>query len=469
MIANREKRTKNARKMRARSLLKSLRKAWVTITRPQDRKKGKVLIISLSCVALCIFFRIIAWGSSDSVTDDANVNMKLQTLQGEGAFSEEAVERKYDEVWKVRRDNGSEAMGKDRMSIAYFIQVGADSVALLPRLFDRIHHEDNFYVVHIDAKVQESRRIWFKNFIEHNERYHKNMHMMESEMVTYKGISMVMNTIAGMTIALEKHPYWDYFINLSGADYPLVSPENQMKLLARPKAPLGRLNFISFFPEKEWVPYSFRVRLMHWDPAAVGIQNEANRLRLMRGFRTNPLEESRGYVFTKAEAWMILSRPFVSFVIRSSFAKRMLLNHVHILSVPEHYFADILYNHPFWKTTIVPDALRRVVWYLKNRRSGQHPYKLDAGPDPFTMWEYIETTKSLFARKFSRANSQMMDRVDLRQSGRGLNGTDQAEVNKYADDRRVFYGRIVSYFDDLTRTTLQGQGYNLDPNAYPNL
>lgn len=394
------------------------------------------------------------------------LSLHLKEAEGESAFAEEACERKYDAVWRVKSDDGAEARMKENVSIAYFVQVGADAVNLLPRLFARIHHLNNVYIVHIDAKVERSSRDWIEGLILANETYRRNMYMLPSEMVTYKGISMVTNTLSAMTLALEKHSGWDYFINLSGADYPLISPEDQARLLARPKIPIGRLNFITFFPTKEWVPYSFRVRLMHWDPAAVGYQSPTNRLRVLRTLKENPLEQHRAYTFTKAEAWVILSRPFVEFVIRSSFAKTMLVNHVHVRSAPEHYFGDILYNHPFWRTTVVPDAFRKVVWYLKNRRSGQHPYLLDQGPTDFAMWEYIAETKSLFARKFSKPDSRMMDKIDAQMSGSELNKSDQ-KYTSFAAERKVFYDRIVRHFDQLTKKTLELQDYSYPRDAYP--
>lgn len=382
------------------------------------------------------------------------------------AFSEQACDRMYDQAWAVRHDDGKEAAKKKLVAIAYFVQVGSDSVPLLPRLFARIHHPRNVYVLHVDAKVELARRKKVETMISGSDKYAKNVYVLPSEMVTYKAISMVTNTLTAMTLALEKHRSWDYFINLSGADYPLVSPDNQARLLARPRVPIGRLNFVTFFPHKEWKPYSFRIRNMHWDPAAVGFQSSKSRLRLLRGQKENPLERHRAFVFTKAEAWMILSRPFVEFVVRSAFAKRMLMNHMHVLSVPEHYFADILYNHPFWRTTIVPDALRKVVWYLKNRRSGQHPYPIDGGRTVLSRWGYIARTRSLFARKFDIPDSELMDRIDLKQSGVGINSSDP-KVEVFRNERKIFYNRIVRHFDVLTKKTLEVQGYLYPPGGYP--
>lgn len=357
----------------------------------------------------------------------------------------------------------------DAAKLAYFVQVGADSVALLPRLLDIVHLPRNVYVVHVDRKVDENARAGVVALVNESDRFRHNVYIMESEMVTYKGISMVLNTIAAMTLALEKDAHWHYFINLSGADYPLVSPEMQSLLLARPRVPPGRLNFISFFPEKEWKPYQFRVRMLHWDPAVVGHQAAGSRLRRISGMKDNLLEKSRAYDFVKAEAWMILSRPFVQFVVRSAFAKRMLLSHVHVLSAPEHYFADVLYNHPVWRRTLVPDGFRKVVWHHRNHRSGQHPYVLDKGESMYTFWQYIRATRSLFARKFSLPNSPLLARVDRELSGVGNRSDSTTTKARDSQQPHLFYANLVELFDSLTKSTLAKQRYAWPSGAYPPL
>lgn len=357
----------------------------------------------------------------------------------------------------------------DEVRIAYFIQIGADSIPLLPRLFARLHHPDNVYVVHVDSKVPENDQVLVEDLIRQNDAYRQNMHMMPSEMLTYKGISMVLNTIGAMTLAHNVDKKWDYFINLSGADYPLLSARSQRRLLARPRIRNGPLNFMSLFPEKEWQLYSFRVRSQYWDPAIVGYQDPSARLRRMKGMLFNPLEAYRRFAFVKAEAWVILSRSFCEFIIRSSYAKRMLLNHVHMLSAPEHYFVDVLHNHPVWRKTLVPDAFRKVVWHHQRRRSGQHPYALDKGSHIFSFWLYLEKTRSIFARKMSKPDSALLDRIDRELSGALPLADKQGREIGYSDYNNSFYARFAAHFDSITQETLRLQNVQWPEYAYPQL
>lgn len=365
------------------------------------------------------------------------------------------------EAWKMAR--GENVARRAEVRIAYFIQVGADSVEMLPRLFSRVHHADNVYVLHLDAKIVDEEQKKVMDCVAGDAEYRLNMHFLPSEMVTYKGISMVLNTLAGMTLAMRKDPGWDYFINLSGADYPLLGPQAQRKLLARPGVSPGRLNFFSMFPQKEWAPYAkFRVKYQYWDPAVVGYEDEESRLRRMKDFRVNPLEPYRRYEFVKAEAWMILSQPLCDFLLRSEYAKKMLMNHAHVLSAPEHFFANVVWNHPMWRKTLVRDAFRKVVWHHKRHRGGQHPYVLDkTGRDPYEFWVYVQYTRSLFARKFSTPSSLILDRIDVELSG-ALDPAknDTASIAHVADLRARFVNRMSQRFDVLTRQAIQLQGDN---------
>lgn len=345
-----------------------------------------------------------------------------------------------------------------RARLAYAIQASGESVALLPRLLARVHHARNVYVVHLDAKVSVEKRRQFGRLIASSSTFRRNVHVLPSEMLTYRGISSVLNSLALMTLALEKCAEWEYYINISASDYPLLSVDDVAEMLVRPDVQLGRLNFVWFFPRYEWKPYSFRISKMVWDPAASGYQDARTSLHYMRGQKMNPMDESRAFVFTKAEAWSILSRPFVTFLMRSSFAKRMLLAHMHVLSVSEHLVTDILFNHPLWRTTIVSEAFRKVVWYFRGKRSGQHPYSLDRGPNLFSFWTHIQRSHCIFARKLTLADSPLMDRIDAELSGIALNRSD-ARWKQFESSRQRFLNGVISQFDRLTSLTLKQQHF----------
>jgi len=151
------------------------------------------------------------------------------------------------------------------VDIAYFVQVSSENVDLLPRLLARIHHPRNVYTVHIDLKVDNSTVEGIIERIRGSSQY-SNVHFLEREPVTYRGISMVTNTLSAMTFLLRMNKKWQYFINLSAADYPTVPAEEQRRLLGlRCERPL----FFEPFPRKTFnLFFRARVGIVHIDPAA---------------------------------------------------------------------------------------------------------------------------------------------------------------------------------------------------------
>ena len=67
---------------------------------------------------------------------------------------------------------------------------------------------------------------------------------MNAETITYGGVTIVLNTISSMSFLLRLGRRWDYWINLSGNDYPLVAPTALRRILGRTGK--ERLNFVEF-------------------------------------------------------------------------------------------------------------------------------------------------------------------------------------------------------------------------------
>ncbi|GAB0490777.1 hypothetical protein MMPV_002015 [Pyropia vietnamensis] len=364
--------------------------------------------------------------------------------------------------------------------LAYFIQLDGRSLPLLPRLLHRLHHPDNLYVLHVDGKVDTPAYAAAVADVRGAGQTWANVHFLRREYVTYKGVSMVTNALAAMRLALALDDGWEYIINLSGADYPLVSAVNQRRLLGRPGVglPPGALNFFSFFPRAEWSSYAFRVNNLHFDPAVVGYQGADARLRRLRAARFNPVAATRNYTLVKAEAWMIASRPLAAWYVADAGAKQALLNAVNALSPAEHYFASAAWNDPRWAATLVPDALRKVVWRHAGRRSGQHPYALDrtpggapppAGAAPFAFWAHLHRTRSLFARKVTLPHSALMERMDVELSGLGVGGTlarGPAAASAVASNR-AFLLHLTEHFDFVTTAALRAANVSIPLGAYP--
>lgn len=297
-------------------------------------------------------------------------------------------------------------------NIAFFIQVSQSTAGHLPRLLARLHHPKNVYAVHLDAKMEPELVESVMRLVVQDGPAATNVHYMQQELITYRGVSMVLNTINAMKMLLEKGSKWDYFINISGSDYPLVSPLFLRRLLG--KHVRQKFNFVSFAAEHAWrANLGYRVEHFYVDEA-LGFGSQET--QVVQSSQTNPLAETMQIRYVNSEAWMINSREFCRFVVTDGYARKMLLTFAYSVEASEHYFASLLWNHGRFNRTIVPRALRHVLWEHEGRRAGQHPFLLDERDEKgeFRYKKVIETSPNLFARKFEYANSPLMDFIDGR-------------------------------------------------------
>lgn len=117
---------------------------------------------------------------------------------------------------------------------------------------------------------------------------------------------------------------------------------------------------------------------------------------------------------------MVASREFSDFVLRGDMARKMLVAFAYAADSSEHYFASLAWNHERFKETIVPHSLRMIVWMHKGVLAGQHPYNVDEQNEKgeYEFMDDLNNSVLFFARKFSKADSELMDIIDKRAEGR---------------------------------------------------
>lgn len=286
----------------------------------------------------------------------------------------------------------------------------------LPRLLARTWESCNHYAIHIDAKVAKSDVAALRQGImRDNAEYANNVHFMPQELITYRGVSMLLNTINGMELLLERGAKWDFFINLSGSDYPLVSVATQRKLLASASP---HHNYISLAPVEKWSSNTkFRFSGLHVDEALDFRSPTAatSATKVLQLDTKNPVAQKPSFVYTNAEAWMINSRAFCEFVTRSAPARKLLLTFAYSVESSEHYFSTLAYNSRF-NSSLVPSALRHVIWEFGERVADQHPFYVDEkGKDGnFVFGKVAAGSPHFYIRKFKHPDSPLMDLIDSR-------------------------------------------------------
>eukprot|EP00871_Galdieria_phlegrea_P000403 jgi/Galph1/1363/GphlegSOOS_G5945.1 len=335
-------------------------------------------------------------------------------------------------------------------NVAFSIQVSSGNINLIPRLMRAIYHPNNVYAVHFDAKIpsesvqnclvelarqhffrldgsgQPAQNVTDQMLLNQTQYFPDNIHFVPREPITYSGITVVLNTIRLMTYLLQKEESWEYFINLSGSDYPLVSPHFLRQLLGR--IPMQeKFNFLWTDPNPSQYQYRFKPviidpSLFSFNPPVNGTPSTADLRWLQCEVCTtaeekrkqdvqHPFGSNRYFRTHKSEAWMVLSREFCRFVVTSWEAKQLLARLTNAWMTDEHYFITLLLNSPLFKNTHVDDSLRSVTWYhpRKSRGATTHPHNVD---DVDLFWSNIRCSRALFARKFSIPNGPMLDIID---------------------------------------------------------
>lgn len=337
---------------------------------------------------------------------------------------------------------------EEEANIAYFLQIAESTIPLLPRLLNVLYHERNVYAIHFDLKIASETRNEAIRKIKSSKLYKNatsNIIIMPSELITYRGISMLLNTISAMNILLQHDIQWDYFINLSGADYPLLQPSSIRSLLGQYK----HMNFFSFADRVSWKSMAENRLSQLWFDDSLSFKEFGNdkskeHLVAMANAR-NPFIDRHNLDICHAEAWMINSKAFCEFVLHSDFARKLLVAFSYAVDSSEHYFATLAWNNASFKQTIVPHSMRKIVWTYNGVMAGQHPYLIDelvvheggtGSKDKATLKEYedgegekknaeektevykfkadVSESVLLFTRKVSQPDSALMDWMDER-------------------------------------------------------
>jgi hypothetical protein len=112
--------------------------------------------------------------------------------------------------------------------LAYLISGSNGDGKMLKRTLEALYHPRNSYVVHLDLESSAEERADLRNYVRDHLVYARfgNVRMItKANLVTYRGPTMVANTLHAAAILLREGGDWDWFINLSASDYPLVTQD----------------------------------------------------------------------------------------------------------------------------------------------------------------------------------------------------------------------------------------------------
>ncbi|PON68019.1 Glycosyl transferase [Parasponia andersonii] len=281
---------------------------------------------------------------------------------------------------------------------AYLISGSRGDLEKLWRTLKALYHPLNQYVLHLDLESPAEERLQLTSRVHSETLFAEigNVHMItKANMVTYRGPTMVANTLHACAILLKKSKDWDWFINLSASDYPLVTQDDLLYTFST----LDRsLNFIEHTSQLGWKEDKRAMPLIV-DPGLY--QSTKKDIFWVTPRRTLP---SAFKLFT-GSAWMVLSRPFVEYCIWGwdNLPRTLLMYYTNFVSSPEGYFQTVICNEAEYAKTAVNHDLHYISWDFPPR---QHPHTLTIN----------DTTKMImssaaFARKF-RQDDPALDKID---------------------------------------------------------
>lgn len=243
------------------------------------------------------------------------------------------------------------------------------------RLFRAIHDPAHHYVVHVDANADPAVSRQIEAFL----APYPNTAMLESRPALWGGWSLVDAELRGMAKLLEMGADWEFFINLSGQDFPLKSQSAIRDFLAQNRG-------------KEFI------RAVNQDIVRSDTMNRLRnyvverRDRVIRTiFRRPFLRGATPYI---GNQWMIVSRRFCEFVCHDPQADRFKRFYRNTFIPDEGFFQTVMMNTAA-HGEVVGDDLRAIDWVPDG------PIKLR--PRTFTVADtdtLLKAGKNLFARKF---------------------------------------------------------------------
>jgi len=280
-----------------------------------------------------------------------------------------------------------EIVSEKTINIAYLILVHR-----LPnqfkRLFEAIYEKDNYYLIHIDKKAEQELGTEVEFFL----KDYPNVYILKSENVIWGGYSMVQAELDGMNFLLNIDAHWDYFINLSGQDYPLKSQKIIREYLTQNK---GK-NYIKIADQKDIRPETMNRIENYFDE----VDDKISPLTYKREF----MKDITPYI---GGQWMILTRDCCTFICTSTEVKKFENYYKNTLIADESFFQTVLMNTKF-TGQLVNDDKRAIIWVPDG--------DIKLRPKTFTIDDlhFLNSESHLFARKFDdNVDNEIINQIKI--------------------------------------------------------
>lgn len=242
------------------------------------------------------------------------------------------------------------------------------------RMFSAIYDPENHYLINIDKKSSEKTILDIRSFLSS----YTNVFIIIGENITWGGYSMVQAELDGINFLLNLNVEWDYFINLSGQDYPLKS----QKIIRQFLTSNNGNSYLKFADQKKFRPDTMNRLENHFEE----LDDKIDLTSKNRPYLKNVTPYIGGQ-------WMILTRSCCEFLCNSSEVKKFEDYYLNTLIPDESFFQTVLMNTSF-TGILINDDKRAIIWIPDG--------DIKLRPKTFTNDDYnfLKIGENLFARKF---------------------------------------------------------------------
>jgi len=262
-----------------------------------------------------------------------------------------------------------------QIRIAYFIMIH-HKPDVFKAMFEKIYTRDQFYLIHIDRKAKEEFTEQIQQYLIH----FPNVYILESMNIVARGFSIIQAELNAMEYLLNVTSEWDYFINLSGEDYPLKSQNIIRQFLTINN---GR-NYLFYYDQKFYRPDTLKRIQNHFTELSHKISSLIYRRTFMEGVTP--------YIGGK---WFIFTRETCSFLTNNKRVMDFEDYYLHTLLPAESFFQTVLMNTVF-KDIVVNDDKRASIERIFFNKNSYHT----------SFIESLKKRNQLFIRKIDNDTSQ---------------------------------------------------------------
>ncbi|KAJ4970146.1 hypothetical protein NE237_003245 [Protea cynaroides] len=268
----------------------------------------------------------------------------------------------------------------------------------LKRVLQAVYHPWNYYLLHLDLEASPTERLELAKYVKSDPvlREFDNVWVVgKGNLITYKGPTMIACTLHAIAILLKKAKDWDWFINLSASDYPLMSQDDLLQVFSY----LPRdLNFLEHTSDIGWKENE-RARPIMIDPGLY--HSEKSSVFWAKEKRVMP----SSFKLFMGSSWVLLTRSFLEFCVWGwdNLPRTLLMYYTNVLSSSEGYFHTVICNSKDYQNTTVNHDLHYMKW--------DNPPKQQ--PTNLTSEHFGEMVESgaPFGHKFSE-DDPVLDRID---------------------------------------------------------